>query len=395
MGGCVLSDELTRRSKSMLTLSRGLKNDLRGKLQLLFAQTAPIISIPNRFSKYTAWSAESPSKHGFSFEQRFDFWAENKKGMEGVAFITEAGRLVLPLYREDDLAYTLDLCSGDKDVYNIRNIMPLFPRAVASSNSLSKSKDTFRLFQMGVTQMCAAREEWLKNPDNFRFSQAEQEAISELDEDTMWDIKPKPRPFKDLSAHAQTRAEEQAQKVKQERRAKRNSPANAMAALGAAFSNTATQTFNSELGNEDMTKATQVKTGMYEVNKEAAKQVGYLNAGRASNKLIKESVRPLLNVMFKPTFMQRIAMKLFKTENPVDVALKSGVSDFFCAQLVQAIIEIKGVENEYVREVTQAGIVQSGYELSKAIPFEEAIDKVVKHLEEGAEGVVAKLAKKK
>ncbi|AJF40804.1 hypothetical protein AVV29_gp036 [Vibrio phage phi 3] len=134
---------------------------------------------------------------------------------------------------------------------------------------------------------------------------------------------------------------------------------------------------------------------MINVNKDALKEVGYLNAGRASNKVIKEACRPLLNLMFQPTFVQKLGMKIFKMENPVDVALKSAVSDVFCAQLVQLIIELRGVENENVREVAKAGIVYSGLQLSQSIPLEEAIDKVVEVLEKEAGEIVSKMQGKK
>lgn len=269
-----------------------------------------IISIPRSESCYFAWARRMKSKGGFSFEKRFDFWAQTRSGMSGVAFISRDRRLVFPIYRRGLEVVCINLVSGITNSIHITELMPLFPRAITAGQTDANTKRLRKLEKEMMASICNHRDSWLNNTET------------------------------------------------------------------------------TTIEREDM------KQGMINVNKEALKQIGYLNAGRASNKLIKEAARPLLNVMFKPTFMQKVAMKIFKMENPVDVALKSGISDLVCAQLVHAIVEIKGVENPYVRQVTQAGITQSGYELSKAIPFEEAVDKLVKHLEEGAESIVTKISKK-
>ncbi|QKN85381.1 hypothetical protein KNV08_gp153 [Vibrio phage Quinn] len=405
MNGRMLSKELILALGKASPLLEPISKLLRDKYEAIFEASRGIISVPRGYGTYWDWAVQKPSKHGFKFDARFDFWAESKKGMEGVAFIHN-GQVFMPIYRDGYVVYAVHLASGQKHALDMEHLMPLFPRAVCQTLNKEQTR-MFNDFQDQISNICDARTDWLNGKGTYTQGQldqdytgsltpCEQEAISELDDDmgyttrgydNSWEtvgrrgmggsIKDKkPNPWA-------TRTPEGKQFITKEMLEK------------AMVANVATTLNKSKLeGKEDMTKATQVKTGMINVNKEALKQVGYLNAGRASNKLIKESVRPLLNVMFKPTFMQKIAMKLFKMENPVDVALKSGLSDLLCAQMVQAIVEIKGVENEYVREVTQAGITQAGYELSKSIPFEDAIDKVVANLEKGAEGIVAKISKK-
>ncbi|QKN84802.1 hypothetical protein KNV05_gp153 [Vibrio phage River4] len=395
MNGRMLSKELAVALGKASPLIAPLSKILRDKYEAIFEASRGIISVPRGYGTYWDWAVQKPSKHGFKFDARFDFWAESKKGMEGVAFIHN-GQVFMPIYRDGYVVYAVHLASGQKHALDMEHLMPLFPRAVCQTLNKEQTR-MFNDFQDQISNICDARTDWLNGKGTYTQGQldpdytgsltpCEQEAISELDEDmtNTWatvgrrgmggriqDKKPNPwvtsNPDRNLFI-----TQEMLEKAMHKEQT----------------------TLKSEKGTEDMTKATQVKTGMINVNKEALKQVGYLNAGRASNKLIKESVRPLLNVMFKPTFMQKIAMKLFKMENPVDVALKSGLSDLLCAQMVQAIVEIKGVENEYVREVTQAGITQAGYELSKSIPFEDAIDKVVANLEKGAEGIVSKISKK-
>lgn len=146
--------------------------------------------------------------------------------------------------------------------------------------------------------------------------------------------------------------------------------------------------------SEDM-KNTKFTSGMFQTNKEALKEVGYLNAGRASNKILKEAVSPFVRMAFKPNFMQRVAMKLFKIENPADRLLKSEYSDLICAQLAQAIIELRGVENEHVREVAKAGIVYSTLKISEKFPLEEMMDKAVDVIEKESKDVVAKIKDRK
>lgn len=327
-------------------------NELVGFKEELFLHTKKTLGCEGQnHPSYFDWAVDKPSRAGFSFPERVAFWAATAKGLPAVPFLM-FGEPVLPLAVTDDKIYAVNLYSGVVINSTLPRAMPLFPIAVFS---MLQSKDT------GVNK------EVLRNAFQV-IAQYGQERDNNLTE----------------------------QALKQERE---------VVAQSWDIENTKVHQYNTLVNetvlkdefkqeSKEMKNTDQLKRGMVEVNKEALTSVAYLNAGRASNKLIKEAVRPLLNAMFKPTFMQRIAMKLFKMENPVDVALKSSLSDLACAQLAQAIVEIRGVENEYVREVTKAGITQAGYELSKAIPFEQAVDELVSKLEGGAEGIVSKLSKK-
>ncbi len=132
-----------------------------------------------------------------------------------------------------------------------------------------------------------------------------------------------------------------------------------------------------------------VGTGMLDANKTAFGMAATMQTGRANNKVIKEAVRPLVKLMFKPSFMQRLLAKIFKTENPIDKFLDSPYGGLFAAQLAQGIVTMKGIENEKVKAVTVGGIAYAYNELAdEVLPVENAIDSVVKQLTAAAEKVV-------
>lgn len=135
-------------------------------------------------------------------------------------------------------------------------------------------------------------------------------------------------------------------------------------------------------------KAKVVGTGMIDANKTAFGMAAQMQTGRANNKVIKEAVRPLVKLMFKPTFMQRLLAKVFRTENPIDKFLDSPYGSLFAAQMAQAVVTARGVENEKVKAVTVGGIAYAYNELGDLIPLEKTIDDVVSKLTEAAEKVV-------
>ncbi|ASV43515.1 hypothetical protein [Vibrio phage JSF12] len=290
-------------------------------------------------SDFYRWAKTAPSKHGFSYLQRFDYWAgftnTSSKGKVLFMFIDEDvdPAPCIPTTRDGNRATVVSLVDMKSYVVSIYNLMPVFPNSLTTDGMLRAYNELVHLINTTKEPISKSAEE----VDYFA------QNIAKVS-------KPEQPP------------------------------------TGSQIKQTTEET-------EEMKKS--VATNMINVNKDALKEVGYLNAGRASNKVIKEACRPLLNLMFKPTFMQKLGMKIFKMENPVDVALKSAVSDVFCAQLVQLIIELRGVENENVREVAKAGIVYSGLQLSQSIPLEEAIDKVVEVLEKEAGEIVSKMQGKK
>ncbi|QDF14659.1 hypothetical protein PONTUS_208 [Vibrio phage Pontus] len=135
-------------------------------------------------------------------------------------------------------------------------------------------------------------------------------------------------------------------------------------------------------------KAKVVGTGMVDANKTAFAMAASMQSGRANNKVIKEAVRPLVKLMFKPSFMQRLLAKVFRTENPIDKFLDSPYGSLFAAQLAQGVITARGVENEKIKAVTVGGIAYAYNELGDLIPLEKTIDQVIGKLTEAADKVV-------
>ena len=134
-------------------------------------------------------------------------------------------------------------------------------------------------------------------------------------------------------------------------------------------------------------KAKVVGGGMLDANKQAFGMATTMQVGRANNKVIKEAVRPLIKLMFKPSFMQRILAKLFRTENPIDKFLESPYGRLFAAQLAQGIVAARGVENEKVKAVTVGGIAYAYNEVADLVPLEKTVDEVIKKLTDAAEKV--------
>lgn len=336
------------------------------------------------------WAKTRPTRSGTSYAKRVDFWAAKSSTFCAVPFCDAQGNIVFPWFIQRDIVYASDLFQTKHRTYDITELMPLFPRCVNkfaedySSETKSKIERTFKRVIEVTEALDKLREDWLKGTAKVVPVQAELEDIEDLDnEPVRFEGHNGESPFGEHFISRGTVTGRYRSDVAHESAKPRPMD------IGAKQSN-----INKE-ENDTMTKESNVKSNLVETHKEALKAVGYLNGGRASNKLTKEAVRPMLNAMFKPTFMQRIAMKLFKLNNPVEEALKHPASDFFCAELANLIVEVRGVENEHVREVAKAGIVYSGMELSKLVPFEEAMDKVVEHLEAGAGKVVEKMKGKK
>lgn len=345
------------RSNTLHDIQHMLSNNMQG----LWEHSKGIIG--GKGDNYFQWAESKPSKAGFDFKHRLDFWAIKSGSYEPVAFLDTQGKLVFPWFIHENTVYCTYLEDSTQVQYPLTRIMPVFPNALramltkeCAPGAAVKFWGMYRIVQEYVNKLDDRhRTKWLKGNPTTSFDEG-------------WHIEPTPNESEAIDE------------------LNSNDPL-----FTPEFIEQLPTTKKEE---STMSKASQVKTGMIETNKDALKAVAYLNAGRASNKLIKESLRPMLNMMFKPTFMQKIGMKLFKMENPVDVALKSTMSDLFCAQLAQAIVELKGVENEHVREVTKSGITYAGLKVSELVPFEQAMDDVVAKLEQGAEGIVSKISKK-
>ena len=111
-----------------------------------------------------------------------------------------------------------------------------------------------------------------------------------------------------------------------------------------------------------------------ETQKKALEQVAYLNAGRVSNKVVKEAMRPIVALLFKPTFVQKIAMKLTGAKNPLDDFMDTPFADLLCAELFKLALEMRDVENAKVHRVANNAIVHAGLKVTEKIPVEDLID---------------------
>ena len=355
----ITSDNLPAKSERVVQAAGALQLMLSRNSKTLFEYTKKTLGVanPRAWGDYFSWAGNTPRRSGTSFQGRFDFWAGNAK-FETIPFMTRSGCLVFPWYAEDDFVYVSDYTYSYLDRVSITELFPIFPsnlRAMLAEECADSAAEEYWGQYSLILAECKILNKHREHLHTKNYENLDDLDLDEEVQDWSWNCNTAPK--------TKTVLKETTNSIKEE---------------------TPMTT----------TKST-IKSGMVNANKDALAAVAYLNAGRASNKLIKEACRPILNAMFKPTFMQKLGMKLFKMENPVDVALKSTMSDLICAQLVQAIIEIKGVEDQHVRTVAQSGITYAGLKVSELIPFEKAMDDVVAKISEGAAGIVGNLKKNK
>ncbi|BAV81208.1 hypothetical protein [Vibrio phage VCPH] len=168
---------------------------------------------------------------------------------------------------------------------------------------------------------------------------------------------------------------------------------------GDIFITTKNKTFQaineSESTMKNTNKLNKAASNLLQVEKDAAVQTAYLTAGRTSNKLVKEAVRPILNLIFKPTAMQRLGMRIFGATNPIDKFMDSPASDAVCSRLFRILLELKGNNDERVLEAANAAIVYSNVKVGDEIPIEELIDAAIKQVSDGIDKLdVAEKVKK-
>ncbi|CAL9997869.1 hypothetical protein VPHD3_0134 [Vibrio phage D3] len=133
-------------------------------------------------------------------------------------------------------------------------------------------------------------------------------------------------------------------------------------------------TILADKGNDNM-KTPNTKTERFvETQKKALEQVAYLNAGRVSNKVVKEAMRPIVALLFKPTFVQKLAMKLTGAKNPLDDFMDTPFADLLCAELFKLALEMREVDNQKVHRVANNAIVHAGLKVTEKIPVEDLID---------------------
>ncbi len=411
MTGYRASDEM-RAAIDQLTLAfRNHGNILRNlSVKQIFERTKPIVSI-NNAQNFWQWAGKNPSRFGSEYPDRFDFWATSGR-MDGVLFMNQLGNIGVPMWRKGDRVifdfFNLSDGTLSRRTHDLRELMPLFPKAVLPTMS-REQYGHFLVIQEKVAKFCEARDAWLAKAKPPQLNESEREALSELDADKPsfngWDIKPqRMRTAKERHDDKQEALRAMADSIIAREMSKRETITGRWAGCttkpfissedlrvdgDVIVKGTQKVELPKEKGKEDMN----FKQAFVGTQKSALAQVSALQAGRASNKVIKEAMRPLVSSFFKPNFMQRIAMKLFGIQNPTDKFMASDASDMVCAQLAEIIVQVRGVEDENVRKVTEAGIVYAGNKLADNIPLEATIDSVVEKLVQGAGEVAGKIGK--
>ncbi|CAM0091801.1 hypothetical protein VPHD51_0133 [Vibrio phage D51] len=161
--------------------------------------------------------------------------------------------------------------------------------------------------------------------------------------------------------------------------------ADALGNFGLAINST-TQAFQlntttSKILTEENTNMKNIKADNF-INdqKEIAKEIASLNAGRVSNKVVKEAMRPLVALLFKPTWTQKLAMKLTGAKNPLDEFMNTPYADFLCAQLFKAVIDMREVDNVHVKKTANSAVIYAGLKVTEELPVEDLIDKAIKQV---------------
>lgn len=124
--------------------------------------------------------------------------------------------------------------------------------------------------------------------------------------------------------------------------------------------------------------------------KAIAKEIASLNAGRVSNKVVKEAMRPVVALLFKPTFMQKLAMKITGAKNPLDEFMNTPYADLICAQLFKTVIDMREVDNEHVKKTANSAVIYAGLKVTEELPIEDLIDKAIKQVTEATTNAIGK-----
>jgi len=320
------------------------------------------------FPKYSQWAKIKPSRAGSSFEERVKFWAAEKSNMPACPFMVEkTGEVILPIgfYSNRMVAFNTSIIPGKYSLiesHSVYEVIPIFDRNLLSAYKRQGYQEGERVIATVMPYMA----EWARLRKAV-LKRLNQEPVSELD-----DV-------------FNTRA------------------------LGGSISNNTVLNVNyAELeervaaslikpeGKQEMSKSKQIAHNMIEANKEAAKDLAFLNAGRVANKTIKTAMTPILKLLVKPTFMQRAVMKLTGAKDPIEAFLESPISDLLAAEGFKLALEIKGVEQGKLQETANKAIVYAGLQVTDKIPLEGLMDAAIAEVATALEktSVLDKLTKK-
>lgn len=311
----------------------GIKYD-SGGLHLIEAYRQTLRMGNKNYQTWADFIAAAPSRDGYTIEKRFRGWAANSPFPAVMFFSIQLKELVMVLDVDGDQVVTLS--SYGLNVEKTKHVFPVFISKLNLSNSYEIDK-----LQKRVEENIKGR---------FRVINAPKQEV-QLDTDNAY-----------------------------------------------VYNKTATPLQFATSENTDMkntNKLNKAASNLLQVEKDAAVQTAYLTAGRTSNKLVKEAVRPILNLIFKPTAMQRLGMKVFGATNPIDKFMDSPASDAVCSRLFRILLELKGNNDERVLEAANAAIVYSNVKVGDEIPIEELIDAAIKQVSDGIDKLdVAEKVKK-
>ena len=333
-----------------------------------YASTLAVSDATRGFPKYSQWAKTKPSRAGSSFEERVKFWAAEKSNMPACPFMVEkTGEVILPIgfYYNRMVAFNTSIIPGKYSLiesHSVYEVIPIFDRNLLSAYKRQGYQEGERVIATVIPYMA----EWARLRKAV-LKRLNQEPVSELD-----DV-------------FNTRA------------------------LGGSISNNTVLNVNyAELeervaaslikpeGKQEMSKSKQIAHNMIEANKEAAKDLAFLNAGRVANKTIKTAMTPILKLLVKPTFMQRAVMKLTGAKDPIEAFLESPISDLLAAEGFKLALEIKGVEQGKLQETANKAIVYAGLQVTDKIPLEGLMDAAIAEVATALEktSVLDKLTKK-
>lgn len=167
-------------------------------------------------------------------------------------------------------------------------------------------------------------------------------------------------------------------------------------ALGRKYNTTSDDTLDaarytqSKTSEEKSTMKNVKADNFIQDQKAIATQIAKLNAGRVSNKVVKEAMRPLVALLFKPTWTQKLAMKVTGAKNPLDEFMNTQYADLLCAQLFKVVIDMREVDNKHVKDTANSAVVYAGLKVTEQLPVEDLIDQAIAKVSEATAGAFGK-----
>ncbi|AJF40805.1 hypothetical protein AVV29_gp037 [Vibrio phage phi 3] len=116
-------------------------------------------------SDFYRWAKTAPSKHGFSYPQRFDYWAgfTNTSSRGKVLFMhideEEDPVLCIPTSRDGNRATVVSLVDMKSYAVSIYNLMPVFPNSLTTDGMLRAYNELVHLINTTKEPISKSAEE--------------------------------------------------------------------------------------------------------------------------------------------------------------------------------------------------------------------------------------------